>query len=401
MANNNVISARYSAINTMHHCQYCCWQIYKNKETGYKNSFAQLGIAVHNTIEEYSRKCNEQALDTDFDLLQELSYKQESILSESQLADYRQIIDVVKSNMNWNAINSASILEIERRFYLDKDLNATTDKDNAYFSGAIDIVYGDDETLYIEDYKTLRIIYTKSYMKESLQRKIYVLLVAKHFPQVQNFKFAFNFVRHGYKTNWIENTIDDIADLESEIKNEIEALYNLINSDEAPDPTPGGYCQLCPIGGKCKAYKNAFDDVERVENEDDAKALYEHYLLGKMRVKRMEDLLKFYIENNGPIRLKHEEYGPKVYDKIEFTDNKKLIQFLFKECKVPEEAIYETLMSISNTNLKKIIKKFKLKNFEEKIYALAEKSQYTKMVSQKIEEEPDSEDDDGYLEPYL
>lgn len=402
MANNNLIAARYSAINTMHHCPYSCWQIYKNKVTGYKNAFAQLGIAVHNTIEEYSKACHERMVDTDFDLLQELSYKQENILSEQQLTDYRQIIEIVKSNMNWSSINNASILEIERRFYLDENLNATEDKDNAYFSGAIDIVYGDEDVLYIQDYKTLRVIYTKSYMQESLQRKIYVLLVAKHFPQVKNFKFAFNFVRHGYQTNWIENTSEDIDELQREIQSEIEAFYNLINDENPPDPTPGGYCQLCPICGTCKEYKNAFDETERITNPEDAKKLYEKYLLGKMRIKRMEEMLKFYIDNNEPIRLKHEEYGPKSYDKIEITKNKDLIKHLFKECKIPEDAIYEMLINITGGNLKKILKKFKIKDdIKEKIFAqFTEQTQYSKFVSQKIEEEVDEENEE-YFEPYL
>ena len=43
-----------------------------------------------------------------------------------------------------------------------------------------------------------------------------------------------------------------------------------------------------------------------------------------MKVKNMETALKSWIDQNNPIRLKYEEFGPQVSDKTEFEDLQKM-----------------------------------------------------------------------------
>jgi len=125
---------------------------------------------------------------------------------------------------------------------------------------------------------------------------------------------------------------------------------------EPPEASPSAYCQLCPNGGHCNEYKNAFNDAEIITCKEDALVLYQKYQIAKIRLKRMEEMLKFYVDHNEPIKLQNETWGPQVHPKIEYPDSKALIQILHKECEIPEGAIYD-LIDLSKTKVEKLVKK--------------------------------------------
>ena len=332
--NSNVAELRYSAINTMHICKLSAWLIYKKHLRGYQNLFARFGTVLHDILEEYGLHCVANKLDTDYSKFDEIKYKHLPDLDESQIKDACDVLETIKGNLNWNSILQYEIIDIEKRFAVNKDLISIlydTEDNDPFFSSGIDLNYIDGDTAYVVDWKSVRAIYTKKYMEESLQKKIYSWQVFKHYPQVQVVQFAFNFIRYGYQSPWMAITRDELPELEAQIKNEIEFLKELLALEEEPEAYPSAYCMLCPNTGHCSAYKNAFTDIEQVQSPEDALKLYQHYQLAKVQVKRMEEILKFYVDNNEPIKLEHETWGPVTHPKIEYPDTKKLISVLFKE----------------------------------------------------------------------
>ena len=135
-------------------------------------------------------------------------------------------------------------------------------------------------------------------MKDSLQRRIYALLIMKKYPQVKLTKFAFNFIRYGYQSDYFDIHRDELETLEPLIKAEVEALMELLSEETAPEPSAGDHCVLCESRANCPAYKNAFEEIEQIHSKEDAINLYGHYKLAVMRVKHMEKILKFWIDNN-------------------------------------------------------------------------------------------------------
>lgn len=396
--NKNVSGIRYSAIQAMHSCKLNAWLIYVMRMEGKQNKFATMGIAIHDILEEYASHCFNKKLDTDFTHLEIIKYKHYTKLEEDQFKEANTIISEIKNNFNFNSLNAFNKVFIEKRFYLDRDFNPATKKD-FYLSSGIDLVYCDDDTAYVEDYKTSRSIYTKSFMEESLQKKTYELQIYKHLPEINTINFAFNFVRYGYKADWIISTREESLEaIENQLRAECNEYEELTKLTEPPEATPSSFCMLCPVSGTCKAYQNAFDDFEKISDVESAKKLYQQLLLGKNKIKTMETQLKWWIEHNTPLEFKNETYGPQVYESTKFEDPRKLINIL-TEVKIPEGAI-DDVITIGKGDVDKIIKRFKLeKKDQEKILSVATKGKTTKFVAKKKEEE--KSDEDGSFDPYL
>ena len=171
MADNSnlaVMGARYSAINSMHWCRLWAYMTYKQKLPGYKNPFAKLGIVIHNVLEEYGKFCVENKVDTDYAKFDEIKHKHLFELQEFQIQEALMILENIKNNFNWSSYNEFEIIDLEKRYAINSKLEITDDE-QPYLSGGIDLVYIDGDTAYIVDYKTVRAIYTKQYMKDSFQ----------------------------------------------------------------------------------------------------------------------------------------------------------------------------------------------------------------------------------------
>lgn len=402
MANNSsqsVVGARYSAINAMHQCRLWCWNTYKQKLPGFKNKFAKLGTVLHDVLEEYGKYCIQNQLDTDYNKFDEIKFHYIHKLQEDQIPEALLILDNIKSNYNWSSFKEFEIIDIEERYAIDHFLNITEDE-NPYLSGGIDFLYIDGDVAFIDDYKSVRTIYTKKYMETSLQRLIYSFLILVKHPQVSMVKFRFNFIRYGYLSDYFVMTREDMETVGPLIMAEVEALQSLLSEINPPEPSAGGHCILCESRATCPAYNNAFAKVEQVHCAEDVERLFRAYKLASIRVKNMEEILKIWVDNNGPIKFKDEEYGPKSYDKVEYEDTLKLIEVL-KEAGVPEGAIFEEL-NMSNTKVKKLSKKFKLKDGNIKDLAkIASNSKYTKYVAIKLTEEDTEELEEELMDQYL
>lgn len=400
--NKNVNGCRYSAINAMHSCRKHVWHVYGRKHKGSENKFAKLGSVIHNVIEEYLKHCIENNFDTDFIKLDDIVIKNRPFVTETQLDDYSQICECLKNNINCGSfLPYKDSIKIEERIKFNEKMECVDENfENPYFSSGIDLRYRDGNTLYIIDWKSVRSIYTKQYMFNSLQRKVYSYISMKKDPTVEEVMFAYNFVRYGYQSDWLVYTRENLEDLEKEIVKEIGEYYKLIAEEEEPDGEPSGFCILCPIKGMCNEYKHAYDEIERVDSEEDAIKLFRQYQICGIRRKQMEEMLKFYIDHNSPIRFKDEEYGPVTNKDIKYESPQKTIEVI-KSFGIEGSSIYN-VVNITSTNIKKFIKKFKLNKEQiDKIEQTAKITQSTKYKVIKIEEDAEATDENEIQDMYF
>jgi hypothetical protein len=398
-SNSEVKSMRFSAINARQQCPLWAWLVYRQKISGYKNPYAKLGIAIHDLLAEYAEHCVNNSLSTDHDFLDKKKYNHFVNIEQDQFDDANQMVESIKNHYNWECHFNHSVLEIEKRYMLDKNFNPTENEDEAYISGGIDFLYIDADEAVVMDYKTVRSIYTKSFMKDSLQRKIYSLLALKHYSQIEQVSFVFDFVRYGYESTPITMGREEIEGVETLLRAEIEATQEVLAQQESPVPSPGAHCILCEGRASCPAYRQAFDLRQQITTPDEAAKLYRQWRLGKVRMDASEELLKFWINTHGPIQVNGEEYGLHPENTTKYNDTKKMIDIL-TTAGVPMGAIHDAL-SITSTNVKNIIKRFKLsKEVQKSIEAIAIVTTSTKYKAKKIKgvEDEDNFDEDEELE---
>jgi len=391
--------ARYSALHSTSQCPLWGWLVYNKKLSGSKNSFAKLGIAVHEFLEAYGKHCLATKQDTDYTAADEMKFKFMTGINEDQTTDYMNIIETIKSTFNWSEKISNGEVFLERRLAVNSAFEPISENDpNPYLSGGIDVIHivdNDDEKMaLVEDYKTVRSIYTQQFMVDSLQRIIYSALVFAHFPEVNIVAFTFSFVRYGAKHDPIYMSREELEDVHLRIREEIARFQEVMAEKEQPEPCAGAHCVLCENKGHCPAYKNAYHAEDQINDVEDAKRVYQNMRLCGVRAKELETSLKTWIDQNGNVTLKYEEYGPQPYEKTEFNDLAKLIELL-KNAGVPLGAIYEQ-MSLSKTGLDKILKKAKLQKdatLKASIDGIASTSPYTKFMSKKIGEKEQDGDE--------
>ena len=403
MANNhNVNSARFSAINAKQQCPLWAWLVYKKKVDGYQNPYAKLGIAIHDLLEDYAKHCIKHQIATDYEYFHRVKFIHFTKIEPHQFADANQIADSIVDSYNWAPHLNHDVIYIEKRFALDKDFNPVDEADDSYVSGAIDFGYADNYEGYLTDYKTVRSVYTKSFIKESLQRKMYSFFFLKHHPHLDRAGFIFDFVRYGFKTPPTFMYREDMPEVEDQIRAEVESLNAVLALEEPPEPCAGPHCVLCSGRANCSAYKNAFDLNQRIDTLQGAEALYRQFRVGKVRLEAIEATLKMWISENTPIQIRGEVYGPVPENEVKYPDTGKLIETL-KEAGVPLGSIYDSV-SMSNTVVKGIIKKFKLPaGVQEKIDKLAVKGTITKFKAKKVKVADDDvqEDEELITDPYL
>jgi hypothetical protein len=385
----------------MHQCRFLTWSIYGKKKVGFKNHFAKFGIVIHNVLEEYGNYCLENKLETDYAKFDQIKFKQLHYLEEDQLKEAIELLNKIKENINWAGALQFETATIERRYKITEEFQPAIDEEHPYLSGGIDLVYLDDDTAYVEDYKSVRAIYTDAYMRDSLQRKIYAALIFAEYPQINTIKFAFNFIRYGYKSKYYEEYRENLEELNLMIRAEVESLYELLAEKEPPEANPSGFCMLCEIRGTCEAYQNAYALDEKLETHEEAVALYNKFRLAEVKLEATKELLKAWINANGPIKLQYEEYGPQVEEKESYPDTQKVVEILKNQYDIPDGAIFDAL-KFTKTSLNKILTKFKVKkDNREPLDKVKVIDKITKFKEVKVHEESQGEDEGGTIDPYV
>jgi len=154
-----------------------------------------------------------------------------------------QILRTFAQSTPW--VNHFDILAVEQEFNIDVG--------GFKVNGFIDRIDKlDDDTISIVDYKSSRLLFTKSDLETDLQMSIYGLAARSLYPWAKRVKFIFRMLRHDIDQPVYRDrkTIDDAAGY-------VVALGKRTETDKLWEPTLNENCGYCDHRKRCEKYQAA------------------------------------------------------------------------------------------------------------------------------------------------
>lgn len=196
-------------------------------------------------------------------------------------------------------VDHSIILENEGEFWFD-----LPGFDGCQMMGYIDRVdRPDEETVYVEDYKSNFLMFTKEQVESDLQATIYTHAIKLRYPWAKRVTFGFNMLRHGV-TLTTERT-------EEQIKAGLDYVAMMLRKTENGESYPASvntYCGYCSYQHDCDEFKRAvregsLDLIDDSSIEEVARLRAVQANVAKDAYKKKEELdkrLKAHFEVNGP-----------------------------------------------------------------------------------------------------
>lgn len=173
---------------------------------------------------------------------------------------YKEGLDLLRAfARDTPLVDHMNILAVEQEFNIDID--------GFNMNGFIDRVDKlDDETIEIVDYKSARLMFTKSDLDTDLQMSVYGKAARVLYPWAKYARFTFRMLRHGLdqRTTRTAKTIDDAAGY-------VVALGKRTETDTVWEAKLNENCAYCDFRRRCEKYKLAVAgqlEITRAESSD-------------------------------------------------------------------------------------------------------------------------------------
>jgi len=253
----------------------------------------------------------------------------------------------------WKNISTEKKMAVDEEF---RPVPITNDEDwdaDIFVRGIIDRLEM-REIPTIIDYKTNHVLPSEKEMENSLQTRIYPMLVLKNLGIVSEVRVIFEFVRFGVSREIIV-TPEQIASIEPWLKKKAAEIEGI----KEYTATMNSRCEYCPAKTVCPAMKKALEnDICMPSSEDGAVKLAETLIAWQEKVKSATEYLKMYISNHGVVTVGDQEYKQKVSESYEFQDAKMFVDFLIE--KGIDKAAIWSMLSVGKTDFEKSMKKLKI-----------------------------------------
>ncbi len=167
----------------------------------------------------------------------------------------------------------------------------TVDGHEYRIEGFVDrLALASDGAFEIVDYKTAKSLPNQEHADQDWQLALYELAVRREWPDTQEVRLKWHYVRHG-KT--LISIRDDVA--RAKLLADAGALISAIKHDHVFEPRPGPLCDWCEYRDLCPVFAHpikvaALPPAERCR--DDGVRLVESYVEIEGRRKRLKDELK-------------------------------------------------------------------------------------------------------------
>ena len=274
----------------------------------------------------------------------------------------------------------------EKKLAFDRDWNSLKDffDNKTFFRGIIDALSYFKEYVVITDYKTSRKMLTVEQLKEDRQTQIYALLAYKFLPPGSFSKMIIR-IEYIRFSQVVEYQIDDpkvVADkalawINSIIQNVEKEMMR--TDGGAFEPVRNEYCGSCHLGddGLCPLFNKLIsgkldDPLNRtVTTSEDCRAAWKRVETNKAENKHLEKLCKAFISESDDV-VKVDKTATLDYytSKSREYDIEKTLNLLLGPKKINILDIVSHL-SISDTELKKLLSWKKLQLSEEEINSIS------------------------------
>lgn len=257
--------------------------------------------------------------------------------------------------------NGGGKVMVEMKLAVDDNfqaINSNSDEvwnsKDVFFRGIVDKLILDDIPTVI-DYKTNHAMPSEKEMENSLQTRVYPLLVSKTFGINTQIRVVYDFVRFNKQMEFVVYP-EQYKEIEAWIVKKVEEIENTVEYKA----TFCSRCEYCGSRVDCPAIKKALenDNIIMPGGEADAVSLAETLIALQGKVKEVTGLLKLYLQNHGNITVGDQQYMQKVSESYEFQDPEKLVT-LMKEKGIAKEYIWQVLTA-SKTSFERALKKAKM-----------------------------------------
>lgn len=338
-----------------------------------ENEAMLLGSAVHDAVAHYFRHCLKKGVPSDMEYLRNYDGPEEVKECLMNLADTPFALAPIGSK--WAAVEARMAFKRDLSpIVMFDEKSAWLSKDTA-FRLVVDFAYVLEDTLYVVDWKTGR------GESDDTQTKIYGWLVAKHCADIiraENVNASIvNLTTGKYETeSW---PVEEGRSIEPVILEHLET----INSWTEFPAIPCGQCKWCTVPD-CPVRDQALTALTSEKPEitipaeitslEDAERAVLFLLFAGDVTDRVSDLLRTYVETNGPVAAggKIAELRPNTPWKC--TDFEKLCRVLLAYG-VESKAIWEHA-SMSESSLKKLAKKAGIKDKMPLLLAMGKRAEY-------------------------
>lgn len=239
-----------SKIQAYEQCPACFYKQYIAEETksvDNSNYFTKFGSILHEVVENAVRIYMETGLIIDPVELLNQSWSKYDLQG---FADYNQARDLVINYFNNNPLDNRPDVPVLIEEEWRGELGGVTFGLMIDYAGKIK----DQNIGLLRDYKTNRMPFTPNDLADSLQLRIYLLVLKRHykhlFPDVDKWIAGYDLFFHGWQ-RCPEWTDDDLLRAEDYVAN----IANQIKNDNVWEERLNNYCQYRECRHTCKKYQ--------------------------------------------------------------------------------------------------------------------------------------------------
>lgn len=345
----------YSRVDRWERCRLSYRFRYVDKLEAESGAAAQLGKAVHGAIERLELEHIKAGRRTEI-ASDSVMPAWRSAFTEHGLVGagvFAEGLEMVRGFVDEQGeLDPASVLGVEHKF--EMEIGGQT------VVGVIDRVDRlDQDTIEIIDFKTNRLLFAKDDLATNLQMSLYAIAAKRLWPWVKGVVLTFWMLRHDVKQR-TTRTADELEAAAAYVGTVAEQLASASEYPARPNPLCG-YCDYrshCPayaemLEGRHEYAAENLEDLEQVAREREqvaalAKTLYR-------RKDELDKILKAHLEEKGPLVLAGTRYATFKVTSKEYP-LEETIRTLVRATGRAEEELREQLASVSNTELKKLLK---------------------------------------------
>ncbi len=231
------------------------------------------------------------------------------LVKSEQEMDWTMARDLAESSGNQEArelfvawaersiIDYRTVYGTEVKLRLDENFQPT--ETDVCFSGDLDRLEIHGTRAVAWDAKS----HFKAFDPDTIQADMYVFLISKVLPHIEQIDFTLEFIRFGI-TRTKTYMKPDIAEAEKEIMRHVSRLIEAYEKNDWP-ATPCSQCSYCSLECPLIVSGMSRESVGQIESPDRATRLAGELYVMEMRAKRMKEQLKGYVTEFGPISMDH------------------------------------------------------------------------------------------------
>jgi len=305
----------YSQLSLFQTCPRAWKFRYVDRLPSIPSPAAEQGQKIHEAINKYITHLEKNKLKSDVTWLK----------LKDGLDVHPDGIELIEKFVNSFVLNLDTHLASERQIAVDEEGNRVDWwSEKAWFRGIIDKIDIEPERTIITDFKT-----GWNTDMDTFQLQVYAWLVAQgEKAEGDTFCVRNHFIRWG-----IEKKKEFSVEQVMKVKEKIKRIIGQIEKEKEFPARPCNFCTLCGYIHKCGQIAELSEKVDLpvIDSPEKAKDYAGKLLVVEERLKKVKELLKEWVKENGAIELDNGSYGWYGYKSKKVKDKEALYEKLCEE----------------------------------------------------------------------